>query len=143
MQADQIGKARVSFPTFPSQTYGAKHTGVYGLGEWRELEDAHGNALLLSSPSWAGTYPWIDKKNALYGIFIAHVDTHSSAVAKDKFQAMSESAKLPAMVIETALTDAAVVGFSPTSSGIENMKALQKAVDQAGTIRVTSDLIRK
>jgi hypothetical protein len=47
------------------------------------------------------------------------------------------------MVIETALTDAAVVGFSPASSGMGNMKALQKAVDQAGMIRVTSDLIRK
>jgi alpha-glucosidase (family GH31 glycosyl hydrolase)/CubicO group peptidase (beta-lactamase class C family) len=135
MQTDQIGKARVSFPTFPSQTYGTKHTGIYGLGEWRELEDANGNALLLSSPSWAGTYPWIDKKNALYGIFIAHVDTHSSAVAKDKFQAMSESAKLPAMVIETAQTDAAVAGFSSTASGIENMKALQKAVERVSFVQ--------
>ncbi len=85
MQADQIGKAMVSFPTFPSQTYNAKHTGIYGLGECRELEDTNGNAILISSPSWAGAYPWIDRKN-------------SGAVAQDKFQAMFESAKLPAMV---------------------------------------------
>jgi hypothetical protein len=43
MQADQIGKAKVNFPTFPSQTYDAKHSGVYGLGQWRELEDVAGH----------------------------------------------------------------------------------------------------
>jgi hypothetical protein len=42
-----------------------------------------------------------------------------------------------------ALTDAAVVGFSPTASGMENMKALQKAVDQAGTITVTQPGVYK
>jgi len=35
------------------------------------------------------------------------------------------------------ITDAAAFGFSPEASGIENTKALQRAVDQAGTIVVS------
>ncbi len=43
----------------------------------------------------------------------------------------------------SAMTDAKLVGFSTTASGIENMKALQKAVDQTGTILVTQPGVYK
>ena len=37
------------------------HTGIYGLGEWRELiDEATGEAYQISSPGWAGAYPWIN-----------------------------------------------------------------------------------
>lgn len=100
MQADQVGKASVPAAQFPAQIHGTKHTGIYGLGEWRELEDKEGHALLISSPSWAGAYPWIDTKRALYGFFIAHVAVDAPAVKRDAFQAMSASAKLPGLVAE-------------------------------------------
>lgn len=38
---------------------------------------------------------------------------------------------------EPGFTDAASYGFSPTASGVENVKALQKAVDHGGTIYVS------
>jgi CubicO group peptidase (beta-lactamase class C family) len=101
MQADQVGRARVPAAQFPEQVHGTKHTGIYGLGAWRELEDKEGHALLISSPSWAGAYPWIDKKRALYGFFIAHVVVDSPAVKRDLFQPMFASAKLPALVAES------------------------------------------
>jgi hypothetical protein len=49
-------------------------SGVYGLGLWRERLDATGCATRVSSPSWAGSYPWMDSEHALYGAFITHVD---------------------------------------------------------------------
>ena len=54
------------------------HTGIYGLGEWRELiDEATGEAYQISSPGWAGAYPWINKQGRVYGFFIAHVQGSS------------------------------------------------------------------
>jgi CubicO group peptidase (beta-lactamase class C family) len=74
MQADQVRGARVKPGEFVERVRGAQHHGIYGLGEWREEEDAAGNATLISSPSWAGAYPWIDKRAGVYGFFIAHIE---------------------------------------------------------------------
>ena len=45
------------------------------------------------------------------------------------------AALTPAMA--AGFTDAADFGFSPAATGIENAKALQRAVDQTGTIQVS------
>jgi CubicO group peptidase (beta-lactamase class C family)/pimeloyl-ACP methyl ester carboxylesterase len=74
MQADQVHNAKMSEERYVTRACGGLHNGVYGLGEWREKVDAQGNATLISSPSWAGAYPWIDKTRGIYGFFIAHVD---------------------------------------------------------------------
>ncbi|HEY1661680.1 MAG TPA: serine hydrolase [Verrucomicrobiae bacterium] len=74
MQADQVRGATVEPDQFVEHVRGAHHNGIYGLGEWREELDATGNATLISSPSWAGAYPWIDKTIGVYGVIIAHVD---------------------------------------------------------------------
>lgn len=74
MQRDQIGDAAVEPGEFVERACGAKHTGVYGLGLWRERVDHRGRALQVSSPSWAGTYPWIDIERGIYGVLLAHVD---------------------------------------------------------------------
>ena len=42
----------------------------------------------------------------------------------------------PGGAVQCGFTDAAVFGFSPVASGVENTKALQRAVDQEGTIVV-------
>lgn len=71
-------------PSNDSDNYVAKglgqsHNGIYGLGEWRELIDKKtGEAYQISSPGWAGAYPWINKRDKVYGFFISHV-TGSSA----------------------------------------------------------------
>ena len=58
---------------------GQSHNGIYGLGEWRELVDKKtGEAYQISSPGWAGAYPWINKRENVYGFFIAHVVGASS-----------------------------------------------------------------
>lgn len=75
MQADQVGRAVVSPDAFALlAAHGKKFNGLYGLGEWREVLNAKKEAVWISSPSWAGTYPWIDKTRHLYGVFLTHVD---------------------------------------------------------------------
>lgn len=73
MQSDQIKNAKVQVGEFVERTRGRKETDIYGLGEWREEVNTQGEATLLSSPSWAGAYPWIDKTNGVYGFFLTHV----------------------------------------------------------------------
>jgi CubicO group peptidase (beta-lactamase class C family)/pimeloyl-ACP methyl ester carboxylesterase len=73
MQADQVGKAKVLPGEYIEKAFGDFHTGIYGLGEWREKTDENGNAYQISSPGWAGAYPWINKKDSVYGFFLAHV----------------------------------------------------------------------
>jgi CubicO group peptidase (beta-lactamase class C family) len=98
MQADQVRGARVKPGEFVERVRGATHNGIYGLGEWREELDASGNATLISSPSWAGAYPWIDKTCGVYGFFIAHVNL---AVAKrEHFSGFYSSPVLAPMVRE-------------------------------------------
>ncbi len=82
LQADQVRGAQVKPGEFVERVRGASHNGLYGLGEWREELDAAGNAVLLSSPSWAGAYPWIDKTCGVYGVFIAHVDVAAANRAR-------------------------------------------------------------
>jgi CubicO group peptidase (beta-lactamase class C family) len=74
MQRDQVGDARVEPGEFVERARGAMHNGVYGLGLWRERIDAEGRAIHVSSPSWAGSYPWIDAQRHVYGVLLAHVD---------------------------------------------------------------------
>lgn len=73
MQADQVKEARVVPGEYIERAFGSFHTGIYGLGEWREKLDSNGVAYQISSPGWAGAYPWINKKDSVYGFFITHV----------------------------------------------------------------------
>jgi CubicO group peptidase (beta-lactamase class C family) len=41
----------------------------YALGNWCETWSKGGRCMLVSSPGAFGTYPWIDWKSGLYGIF--------------------------------------------------------------------------
>ena len=74
MQANQVGNAEVHPGEYVERALKKYHTGIYGLGEWRELiDEATGEAYQISSPGWAGAYPWINKQDRVYGFFIAHV----------------------------------------------------------------------
>lgn len=97
MQSDQIGKAKVLPGEYVERALGQCHTGIYGLGEWRELVDEQtGEAYQLSSPGWAGSYPWINKRDSVYGFFIAHV--RGSANKEDGFSSFYGSPILSATV---------------------------------------------
>ncbi|MEO5914388.1 MAG: serine hydrolase domain-containing protein [Luteolibacter sp.] len=98
MESDQVGKAKVNPSEFVERARGNKHNGIYGLGMWREELDAAGNATLISSPSWAGTYPWIDKRTGIRGVIMAHVDTESEPLKRDKFSGFWSSPVLVTMV---------------------------------------------
>ena len=74
IERDQVGRAEVADNELPLVLHKIPRSDIYGLGVWRELADADGAPLLLSSPGWAGAYPWIDREYDLYGFFIAHVD---------------------------------------------------------------------
>lgn len=74
MQADQVRSAVVPADNYVKKERGLLRKDVYGLGEWREEVNEKGEATLISSPSWAGAYPWIDKQNNTYGFFLARVN---------------------------------------------------------------------
>jgi CubicO group peptidase (beta-lactamase class C family) len=73
MQGDHVGNAFVKPNEFVEHVRNSKRKDIYGLGEWREEVNSNGEATLISSPSWAGAYPWIDKKNHVYAFFLTHV----------------------------------------------------------------------
>lgn len=96
MQSDQIGIAKFKSPEYVEHVRAEMHHGIYGLGEWREELDSTGNAILISSPSWSGAYPWIDKTTNTYGFFIAHVDVNRAN--QDGFSSFYNSPVLPTLV---------------------------------------------
>lgn len=98
MQADHVKGAWVNSDEFVERARSVKHSGIYGLGLWRELIDEEGEPVLISSPSWAGAYPWIDKEYQVYGFFIAHVDVKRAD--KDGFSAFYASPVLPILTRE-------------------------------------------
>lgn len=73
MQADHVLYAKVNAGEFVEKARGSKRKDIYGLGEWREEVNEKDEAALISSPSWAGAYPWVDKENNVYGFFMTHV----------------------------------------------------------------------
>lgn len=73
MQKDQVDKAKIPQGEFVERGWGFHHNGIYGLGEWREIVDKHNRAIQVSSPGWAGAYPWLNIKTGIYGFFITHV----------------------------------------------------------------------
>ncbi len=93
MEADQIGTAKVLPGEFVENVRASRRNDIYGLGQWREETDQKGNAVLLSSPGWAGAYPWIDKKNHLYGFFLAR-----ASQVKNGFNPFYASPVLPYLV---------------------------------------------
>src|ERR1019366_4916490 len=102
MQSDQVRGALVKAGEFVERVRGAKHTSIYGLGEWREEINVQSQAVLISSPSWAGAYPWIDRMCGAYGFFIAHVD--GAGVGRDKFSGFYSSPVL-ALMVRTVLLE--------------------------------------
>jgi hypothetical protein len=73
MQADHVGNGFVMPNEFVEYVRGSKRKDIYGLGEWREEVNRNGEATLISSPSWAGAYPRIDKKDHMFGFFLTHI----------------------------------------------------------------------
>ncbi|MGQ0636597.1 MAG: serine hydrolase domain-containing protein [Planctomycetaceae bacterium] len=99
MESDQVRGARVEpGREFVEKVRSAKHNGIYGLGCWREELDARGQAALLSSPGWAGTYPWIDKSTGVWGVMVAHVNR--AAADRDKFSGFYSSPRLALLARE-------------------------------------------
>ena len=98
MQADQVRGAFVKQPEFPWRVRGAQHDSIYGLGEWREESGTDGGALLISSPSWADAYPWIDRTTGVYGVILAHVDGPNAG--RDHFSGFYSSPVLAQMIRE-------------------------------------------
>lgn len=71
IEADPIKAAHVRQPEYPYLVRQYDHDAIYGLGMWREELDENGRATLVSSPGWAGVYPWIDRKNKVYGCYLS------------------------------------------------------------------------
>ncbi len=95
IEANQVRQAVVTQPEYVMNARQNTHHGIYGLGMWREEEDADETATLISSPGWAGTYPWVDRKNGIYGFCLAKVN---SKAFKAGFSSFYESAALSIMI---------------------------------------------
>ena len=96
MQADQVRGATFKRPEYPEQTLGQTHHGIYGLGEWRLVQNGKGEAVVLSSPSFAGMIPWVDRQHGIAAVFIGRTNAPASA----KFDAFRSSAILVRLVGE-------------------------------------------
>ncbi|MGQ1948325.1 serine hydrolase domain-containing protein [Geofilum sp. OHC36d9] len=116
MQADQVKKAKILRREYVQSVRTRFHTGIYGLGLWREEINDNGDALLISSPSWAGAYPWIDYSTNSYGFFITHVNAENAN--KKGFNAFYSSPVLPVLLRDiykkAALPDSVETGFVST-----------------------------
>lgn len=73
IEADQIKEAVIGSENYVLRSRQNLHNGIYGLGCWREEIDENNKATLISSPGWAGAYPWVDRKNNIYGFILAKV----------------------------------------------------------------------
>jgi CubicO group peptidase (beta-lactamase class C family) len=93
LQADQLRNVIVNNGEYVENARSSQRKDIYGLGEWREEVNAQGEATLISSPGWAGAYPWIDKNNNVYGFFLTRV-----ASMKNGFSAFYASPVLPMLV---------------------------------------------
>lgn len=98
MQADQTGRAHIPAGEYVERALGGKQMGIYGLGEWRELVDEQGNAYQISSPGWAGAYPWLNKRDGVYGFFLTHVEGNSAA--RDNFSPFYDAPQISRKVTE-------------------------------------------
>jgi CubicO group peptidase (beta-lactamase class C family) len=78
MQADEVRGADISANPFVTKIRGSSPKGLYGFGEWREVVNADGKALVLSCTGWYGYYPWIDKSNNAYGVFVGNSDNENA-----------------------------------------------------------------
>lgn len=95
MEADHVGQAIVHQPEYVMNARGYDHNNIYGLGLWREELDANGKATLISSPGWAGAFPWVDRANNTYGFIIAKVNDKASSTG---FSSFYQSATLPLII---------------------------------------------
>jgi CubicO group peptidase (beta-lactamase class C family) len=50
------------------------HHDLYGLGVWRDIEDANGDVSLMSCPGKFGFVPWIDRRHNLVGVLSTEFD---------------------------------------------------------------------
>lgn len=107
MQADQTGQATVQPGEYVERVRASSHTGIYGLGEWREDVDERGEATLLSSAASTGAYPWIDKASGVYGFFLAHVNLEKER--KERISPFYSSPVL-ALLVRDAVKDAETAG---------------------------------
>lgn len=102
MERDQVGSATLPPGEYVDQARARRFTGVYGLGEWREELGARGQATLLSSPGWAGSYPWVDRRTGMWGFVLTKVDTERAKTFG--FSSFLAGAVLPSLARD-ALTD--------------------------------------
>lgn len=101
IEADQVHNAIVNQPEYVANARQNLHNGIYGLGCWREEVNEEGSVTLISSPGWAGTYPWIDRKNNVSGIIIAKVNEPKAK--EEGFSSFYGSAVIP-IIIRDAIT---------------------------------------
>ncbi|WP_307432688.1 serine hydrolase domain-containing protein [Labrys monachus] len=65
MESVQTRGARIAFVPAGATAAGLQ----YGLGNWCEVVEAGSRCSVVSSPGAFGTYPWIDRRHDLYGLF--------------------------------------------------------------------------
>ncbi|MBD8388951.1 alpha/beta fold hydrolase [Dysgonomonas sp. BGC7] len=95
IEADHVKNATIASENYVLRSRQNLHNGIYGLGCWREEIDENNKTTLISSPGWAGTYPWVDRKNNVYGFVLAKVKGKAFG---EGFSSFYGSAVLPLIV---------------------------------------------
>jgi len=81
METVQTRGLKMAFVPPGGERAGANADLQYKSGNWCETADAKDGCIVAASPGALGTYPWIDRKNGLYGIFFMR--TRLPLVEKD------------------------------------------------------------
>lgn len=95
IESDQVKDAFIDSENYVLRSRQNRHNGIYGLGCWREEVDKNNKATLISSPGWAGAYPWVDRVNNVYGFILAKVRGKAFG---EGFSSFYGSAVLPLIV---------------------------------------------
>ncbi|MFT3823855.1 MAG: serine hydrolase domain-containing protein [Chitinophagaceae bacterium] len=71
MEQNQLGGATVAYSPYPTSMINT--TGIYGIGNWRDLTTTGDVLVENSSPGAFGSHPWIDRNKKVTGIIFTYI----------------------------------------------------------------------
>lgn len=80
MEQDQVQDAEIQTTPYPSNQFTSPEVSPvkYGIGNWLDVLDEHGNVVETSSPGVFGTHPWQDSKHHIAGIIFTFTTPRKS-----------------------------------------------------------------
>ncbi len=71
MEQSQIGNASIYYTPYPASYFTT--TGIYGIGNWRDLTGPGDVLIENSSPGLYGSHPWVDRNKKVTGFIFTYI----------------------------------------------------------------------